>query len=323
MAKQLKKIFTEASDEIVQGFTVQSWHVSQSVDALTGAEDYDITISGSLTVTGSVYLDGIEDAGGSSVYNLVLNQSTGEVFTTASLSGGGGADGTSGTSGAAGTSGTGGAGTSGTSGEGTSGTSGIGQDGSSGTSGDDGSSGTSGATGDPGTSGTSGTGGAGGGGTSGTSGDGANGALIFPYEIHDDAADPPSGTLEISVSSIAINHIDGTGTDISSFFDTINDYGDGLGTGVNAILKVEKVGDPTFFNLYNLKNLALLGSTYAIFVKSNLLTDNTFSDGDDVLISFNLVGVYGTSGTSGAGGSGTGADGTTPTTEATGTDGYK
>ena len=92
MAKELKKIFTENTDEVVQGFTVQSWHVSQSVDALTGAEDYDITISGSLTVTGSVYLDGIEDAGGSSVYNLVLNQSTGEVFTTASLSGGGGAD---------------------------------------------------------------------------------------------------------------------------------------------------------------------------------------------------------------------------------------
>ena len=30
--------------QIVQGATIQSWHVSQSVDALTGTEDYDITI---------------------------------------------------------------------------------------------------------------------------------------------------------------------------------------------------------------------------------------------------------------------------------------
>ena len=33
--------------------TVRPGHVSQSVDALTGAEAYDITISGSLTLTGS------------------------------------------------------------------------------------------------------------------------------------------------------------------------------------------------------------------------------------------------------------------------------
>jgi hypothetical protein len=52
MAKILKNIFTASVDEIVQNYTVQSWHVSQSVDAFTGADDYDITISGSLTVIG-------------------------------------------------------------------------------------------------------------------------------------------------------------------------------------------------------------------------------------------------------------------------------
>ena len=52
MAKVLQNIFS-GSDEILQGRTIQSWHVSQSVDALTGADDYDITISGSLIVTGS------------------------------------------------------------------------------------------------------------------------------------------------------------------------------------------------------------------------------------------------------------------------------
>jgi hypothetical protein len=53
MAKELKNIFDPSVDEVVQNFTINSWHVSQSVDALTGAEDYDITISGSFTVTGS------------------------------------------------------------------------------------------------------------------------------------------------------------------------------------------------------------------------------------------------------------------------------
>jgi hypothetical protein len=52
MAKVLENIFTSGSDEIAQGFTVESWHVSQSVEAFTGASDYDITISGSLTVIG-------------------------------------------------------------------------------------------------------------------------------------------------------------------------------------------------------------------------------------------------------------------------------
>lgn len=54
MAKILKNIFIAGIDEIVQDYTVESWHVSQSVDAFTGASDYDITISGSLTVVGPI-----------------------------------------------------------------------------------------------------------------------------------------------------------------------------------------------------------------------------------------------------------------------------
>jgi hypothetical protein len=52
MAKILKKVFVPNTDQVSQSFTVQSWHVSQSVDAFTGTSDYDITISGSLTVIG-------------------------------------------------------------------------------------------------------------------------------------------------------------------------------------------------------------------------------------------------------------------------------
>jgi hypothetical protein len=51
MAKILQKVFT-STDQVSQSFTVESWHVSQSIDAFTGADDYDITISGSLTVIG-------------------------------------------------------------------------------------------------------------------------------------------------------------------------------------------------------------------------------------------------------------------------------
>ena len=172
MGLKLKEIFT-ASDKVQQTYTINAWHVSQSVDALTGAEDYDITISGSLTVTGSILHNGIQNANGAASSVLVRDNSTGEYYITGSY--GGGIDGTSGTSGAAGgdgTSGTSGAGTSGTSGaaggDGTSGTSGAsGNDGTSGTSGA-GTSGTTGASGDDGTSGTSGA--TGGTGTSGTSG---------------------------------------------------------------------------------------------------------------------------------------------------------
>jgi hypothetical protein len=51
----LKDIFVTGSDEIAQGQIINAWHVSQSVVALTGAENYDISVSGSFTVSGSIY----------------------------------------------------------------------------------------------------------------------------------------------------------------------------------------------------------------------------------------------------------------------------
>lgn len=44
--------------EIQNGLTIEPWHISQSVDALTGIEGYDINISGSLEVTGSTNIQG-------------------------------------------------------------------------------------------------------------------------------------------------------------------------------------------------------------------------------------------------------------------------
>ena len=136
MAKQLKKIFDPSVDEVVQNFTVNSWHVSQSVDALTGAEDYDITISGSLTVSGSVKVEEL-DTDGALTNFVVIDTSTGQLKKR--TGGASGTDGSSGTSGASGTSGS--SGSSGTSG--TSGTSIAGPAGADGSSGTAGTSGTS------------------------------------------------------------------------------------------------------------------------------------------------------------------------------------
>jgi len=73
--------------EIQQGLAIESWHVSQSVDAFTGAEDYDITISGSLTLTGSAYLTPSKILATGQEYVLTYNNTTGQIFkaTTASL----------------------------------------------------------------------------------------------------------------------------------------------------------------------------------------------------------------------------------------------
>ena len=77
MAKTLSKINVET------GEVVEAHHVSQSIDAFTGTEAYDITLSGSLTVTGSTSLDtlNIQNLGtGSSTVFLGLD-SLGNVVT--------------------------------------------------------------------------------------------------------------------------------------------------------------------------------------------------------------------------------------------------
>jgi hypothetical protein len=48
MAKKLSKTGIQLNQPVLP------FQVSQSVDAFTGADDYDISISGSLTVTGSI-----------------------------------------------------------------------------------------------------------------------------------------------------------------------------------------------------------------------------------------------------------------------------
>jgi len=136
MAKQLRRIFTTGSDEVVQDFTINSWHVSQSVDALTGDQDYDIAISGSFEVEGPVNFTDLEATSG--IQKILVIDGTSVKIQDG---GGNGTNGTSGTTGTSGTNGT--TGTSGT--NGTSGVSISGPAGTNGTSGTTGTSGTSGA----------------------------------------------------------------------------------------------------------------------------------------------------------------------------------
>ena len=105
MAKQLKKIFDPSVDEVQQTFTINAWHVSQSVDALTGAEDYDIHVSGSLEVTGPIDWNSAEDANGITVDTVVRDSTTGELYITASAGGGVGPAGPTGPTGPTGASG--------------------------------------------------------------------------------------------------------------------------------------------------------------------------------------------------------------------------
>jgi len=180
--------FEQLPNPIEAGQIIRAGHVSQSLIAFSGLDAYDINLSGSFAMTGSIYHIEIDDAAGVASSVLVRDNTTGEYYTTGSYGGGGGtagSSGSSGTSGAAGSSGSSGtsgiagsSGSSGTSGSsGSSGTSGVGVDGSSGSSGTsgvgaDGSSGSSGTSGIAGSSGSSGTSGiAGSSGSSGTSGD--------------------------------------------------------------------------------------------------------------------------------------------------------
>ena len=128
----------EYKNDIEQGKIVQSWHVSQSVDAFsaTNQQAYDISISGSFKATSSIYIEPSVLLEQEQNYILSYDNTTGQVFKAPNNGGGGaGTSGTSGTSGINGTSGTSGI-------NGTSGTSGI--NGTSGTSGESGTSGTSG-----------------------------------------------------------------------------------------------------------------------------------------------------------------------------------
>ena len=86
MAKQFTKTFSP-TDKIEQKYRINSWHVSQSVEAFTGASAYDIVVSGSSGVSGSMHWSGSEDAAGIAVKNIVLDPATNKLYVTGSIVG--------------------------------------------------------------------------------------------------------------------------------------------------------------------------------------------------------------------------------------------
>jgi hypothetical protein len=69
---------------VTTGNTVEAYHVTQSIDAFTGEEAYDITLSGSLTVTGSVIVT--SGLTGSLLGTATTASSTPNAIVTASVS---------------------------------------------------------------------------------------------------------------------------------------------------------------------------------------------------------------------------------------------
>jgi hypothetical protein len=68
---------------ITTGNTVEAYHVTQSIDAFTGIVEYDIALSGSFNLTGSMTIDGLNT---SSVLNiLTFDPSTKALYTTSSI----------------------------------------------------------------------------------------------------------------------------------------------------------------------------------------------------------------------------------------------
>jgi hypothetical protein len=80
MANVLKQIFSPGIDQVDQNYTIEAWHVSQSIDAFTGVEAYDINLSGSLSITGSLFATSSHAYSGSKVF-IASNSSTNIDYT--------------------------------------------------------------------------------------------------------------------------------------------------------------------------------------------------------------------------------------------------
>ena len=82
----MAKILSKSGISTLQ--IVRPWHVTQSIDAFLGTDAYDVTLSGSMTITGSVLLNGLSTTTQTNV--LTYNTTSGQLFYTASSAIGGG-----------------------------------------------------------------------------------------------------------------------------------------------------------------------------------------------------------------------------------------
>ena len=79
---------TISTEGIASGSLIYPEHVLRSIDALNGATPYDITLSGSLTISGSTGNTGLKISSGSVLENvnpqryLAYNTSSGDIYMT-------------------------------------------------------------------------------------------------------------------------------------------------------------------------------------------------------------------------------------------------
>ena len=71
-------------DQISDGQVIKAGHISQSLVAFSGRAAYNINLSGSFAVTGSMYHSEVSDAAGVASSVLVRDNTTGEYYTTGS-----------------------------------------------------------------------------------------------------------------------------------------------------------------------------------------------------------------------------------------------
>ena len=225
MANTLKNIFVTGSDAITQNYIINSWHVSQSVDAFTGQAAYDVTISGSQTLTGSLYLaNPLTTSTGPGWAFMVHNSTTGLVAVTSSVMGSTGAQGAPGTNGAQGAAGA--QGNPGT--NGAQGAQGLqGAQGATGAQGDEGTQGPQGAQGATGAQGAAGAQGAqgfqGAQGAPGTGAPGTNGAQGAQGATGPSGATVITGSYTGSVLTNNLASINFTGSGVQATVGGSND----------------------------------------------------------------------------------------------------
>ena len=79
---------TISTEGIASGSLIYPEHVLRSIDALNGATPYDITLSGSLTISGSTGNTGLKISSGSVLENvnpqryLAYNTTSGDIYMT-------------------------------------------------------------------------------------------------------------------------------------------------------------------------------------------------------------------------------------------------
>ena len=258
---------TLSKQGIETGEIIEALHVSQSVDAFTGANAYNIKISGSLNVTGSVLISGSDliysdlPESASNFEALVYDTGSGRVYYT---------------------------------------TGSVGLQGVQGVQGLSGSQGAQGAQGLQGTVGSLGPQG-----TQGTSGNFGGASFDYTFTASIDDSDPGTGKIKVNqaiqntATEMYIDDTDDNGNSIISFLQTV----DSVTSAVKGHVRLSNAATSSAFLLYAISDLEIYtGSAYSKIDISVEATSSAqpFAGGEDVIVSFVTTGDQGSQGPQGS-----------------------